>query len=68
MTDRIYDERYDYNPDYVLHVDDKVVDDKLVLTTIVEGSATSIQLDSNGVRALRLSLQRWERHHEKAKR
>jgi hypothetical protein len=57
----MYDARHDYDPEHVLYVE--VTDDTGALRLIVleDGRAATVELDANGVRALRLALTRYER-------
>jgi len=60
MSERIYDERADYDPSRVLHVETTDTGE-LRLIVIDDEQVATIQLSKNGARALRLALSRWER-------
>lgn len=63
MSDRMYDERHDFDPEHVLHVEATTDTGALRLLVIDGEQAATIQLSAKDARALRLALARWERAH-----
>lgn len=62
MSERFYDERFDYDPDHSLHLE--VADTGALRLVTIEGEhATAVELSNASVHALRLALTR----HEKRK-
>lgn len=60
MSDRIYDERHDYDAQQVLHVE--TTDTGQLRLIVIDGEeCATIQLSKSGARALRLALTRWEK-------
>ena len=61
MSERIYDERHDHDPDHVLHVETTTDTGALRLLVIDGEQVAAIQLSKDGARSLRLALTRWEK-------
>lgn len=60
MSERIYDERHDYDPVHALHVE--TTDTNELRLVILDGEeVATIQLGTTQARALRLALTRWEK-------
>jgi len=60
LSERIYDERHDFDPEHVLHVETTDTND-LRLIVIDGQEVATVQLSDTGARALRLAITRWEK-------